>query len=40
MKQQPEPRGERWVVMQLILLSALLFAPAIAPERWSAAAQT
>ncbi|MBO9309089.1 MAG: isoprenylcysteine carboxylmethyltransferase family protein [Chloroflexi bacterium] len=38
MKQQPESRGERWVVVQLILLSALLLAPAIAPERWSAAA--
>ena len=38
MKQQPESRGERWVVMQLILLGALLFAPSVAPERWSAAA--
>jgi protein-S-isoprenylcysteine O-methyltransferase Ste14 len=35
---QPESRGERWVVVQLILLSALLFAPAIAPERWSPSA--
>jgi protein-S-isoprenylcysteine O-methyltransferase Ste14 len=35
---QPESRGERWVVVQLILLGALLFAPSVAPERWSPSA--
>lgn len=36
MSDELNKRGERWVVMQLILLSALLFAPFIAPETWSA----
>jgi protein-S-isoprenylcysteine O-methyltransferase Ste14 len=38
MKRQTESRGERWVAMQLVLFSALLFAPFIAPERWSPSA--
>lgn len=30
-------RGEFWVVLQLILLTALVFAPILAPEVWSEA---
>lgn len=32
----PSGRGEFWVILQLILLTALVFAPSLAPETWSA----
>lgn len=32
----PRGRGEVWVILQLVLLTALVFTPSIAPEAWSA----